>query len=1132
MIVSLMAPAILTISFLFVSPVSANPDFENVVVRGFETAYNYNGDAAAGGPGPWKLYGPDKPEQRPPIMATKRIDGGGAVVAAGFAATCRDTRWNDPLIEDAHLDVLLDNTFQWMVPGATTVLWYGETTEAGVGIDFDVFNDATRCSELISALRDKGYTVDNTVNDTFDNITPDLLALNGDNYDILVLPQMQRGAKATGGNPDELPNGVVETIYDFVKAGGGLLIMDGYDSFGYNYCWVQNKILKRFEMGIYFQSDTIEDTQNHWAGDIFRIYAEVDNTTWIGSAYENATGTKTIGLYINCTLAERRDREVTVDISPGYKAAFPGTAVTYTVSVSSPGWVIPDNINLSVSDNEWPATFPNDLTTIKIENVGRDPKRTTLTVTIPSGAAFGAEDEITVTATSQGDDTVSLDAKCKPTASMRIGPPVEDSYTTQWPQEAGEPLGSYIWMQVGSDKDNNKRSYLKFDLSALNPEKVPPAGTLTIDDIHARLFVHCARISYYSSVGENVQCFAVDNDDWHENEMWWEENEPATVGDALDTTKIFEGDYEFAEDKKANWYSWDVTSYVIEQFKTDPDNIASFCLKAENENLEYPDTFYYYSFDTSNVGESWKHPYLVIGYDVSTSISPDYDGQPGGTLTYDINVRNRGTFADSYTLYLENLWEATLSPDNRIVNLGPMETETRTLTVEIPAGAAIGDNVIILVTAVSDGYPGENDNGTCIARASSHVSAWEDSSSKGRDDQPHHLENSLWGRAGTIYVGHYRDGPERGWLKFDLRAFQAGTIITRANLNLHCHSTYGANVRVYGVGDDSWSEYTINWLNKPSIAIDNALDNRAVIENYKWYSWDVTGFVENQYDGDKIVSFCMVDIGENVAPDHSANFSSKEYDESEENMPYLEILATVPENEVRAYVNPIFQGGLIEDTLTYTITVMNKGTLDDNYDLTVENTRTWSWTLENDNLEVPAGKNRTTWLNVTIPSDGFGTINDITITATSRENSEVYDNIRCLAHRSKATLGLKTLYEVRLNLNALLREDSSELVLKFCTWVGALQDNKVVWSTMPAHLENVIDISHPLHKGVERAELVLTDAEGTEIWTPRILIVGRRALMDRVFGISMEYPSAFPEGRRKLMDEVFDISMMYPSAPP
>jgi hypothetical protein len=277
LIVSLLAPLLMLAG-------TAEAQSE-IVLRGKVAAYGNDLDGVP----PLELYGIG---DRPPIMAVDRI-GSGAVVAAGTAATCRNGRW-----ARYEWDILLDNAFQWMVPGAENVLWYGETA------DYSVYNDADRCSQLIEDLRDNfGYSVDNTVDNVFTEITSGLLAP----YEILVIPQLQLGDNGTGGDPSQLPDTVVQTIRNFVVGGGGLLIMESSDFGGHNYYKVQNKILGDLDFCsldsgfLGFQSDAIYDDTNNW-GDPWQPIVDVDTTTDIGSAYEDETGEDEIGLYSPCSL--------------------------------------------------------------------------------------------------------------------------------------------------------------------------------------------------------------------------------------------------------------------------------------------------------------------------------------------------------------------------------------------------------------------------------------------------------------------------------------------------------------------------------------------------------------------------------------------------------------------------------------------------------------------------------------------------------------------------------------------------------------------------------------------------------------------------------------------------------------
>ena len=99
---------------------------------------------------------------------------------------------------------------------------------------------------------------------------------------------------------------------------------------------------------------------------------------------------------------------VGVSISPSDQSASLGATLEYTVSVINQGNVA-DNYALTVSDNAgWGPTLSDNSLTIPASENGI----TTLTVVIPENALDGIEDNITVTATSQTDNTASDSAGC------------------------------------------------------------------------------------------------------------------------------------------------------------------------------------------------------------------------------------------------------------------------------------------------------------------------------------------------------------------------------------------------------------------------------------------------------------------------------------------------------------------------------------------------------------------------------------------------------------------------------------------------------------------------------------------------------------------------------------------------
>ncbi|MBA7602999.1 hypothetical protein ES703_10099 [subsurface metagenome] len=99
---------------------------------------------------------------------------------------------------------------------------------------------------------------------------------------------------------------------------------------------------------------------------------------------------------------------VGVSISPSDQSASLGATLEYTVSVINQGNVA-DNYALTVSDNAgWGPTLSDNSLTIPAGENGS----ATLTVVIPENALDDAEDNITVTATSQTDNTASASASC------------------------------------------------------------------------------------------------------------------------------------------------------------------------------------------------------------------------------------------------------------------------------------------------------------------------------------------------------------------------------------------------------------------------------------------------------------------------------------------------------------------------------------------------------------------------------------------------------------------------------------------------------------------------------------------------------------------------------------------------
>lgn len=89
-----------------------------------------------------------------------------------------------------------------------------------------------------------------------------------------------------------------------------------------------------------------------------------------------------------------------------------------------------------------------------------------------------------------------------------------------------------------------------------------------------------------------------------------------------------------------------------------------------------------------------------------------------------------------------------------------------------------------------------------------------------------------------------------------------------------------------GVDNDTWSEDTITWNNQP--AYGSVLDNVTLTREARdtWRSWDVASFVQGEFAGDEVASFCLKAAVEDAKGWY--RFRSKEYDDATVR-PYLEV---------------------------------------------------------------------------------------------------------------------------------------------------------------------------------------------------------------------------------------------------
>jgi len=162
-------------------------------------------------------------------------------------------------------------------------------------------------------------------------------------------------------------------------------------------------------IGILENSVSLEPGEN-WTGQLWVVVngpgSTTDNlTVTTTSLIDNTITTSAIGQ----AQAVVAPFDVRISISPSQNQGVNGQTVTFTVTVKNMG-INTDNYDLTVIDNDnWRPTLDNN----RFEDVLSGDNRTTmLRVSIPGDAPPSTYDNITVTATSQGDPEMEKNASC------------------------------------------------------------------------------------------------------------------------------------------------------------------------------------------------------------------------------------------------------------------------------------------------------------------------------------------------------------------------------------------------------------------------------------------------------------------------------------------------------------------------------------------------------------------------------------------------------------------------------------------------------------------------------------------------------------------------------------------------
>jgi len=660
-------------------------------------------------------------------------------------------------------------------------------------------------------------------------------------------------------------------------------------------------------------------------------------------------------------------RGVDVSISPDNQSGVPCTTLNYLVTVKNTGNMGKDNYNLTKGDN---AGWGGDITldNIRLENIPENENRTTwLRVHIPENAIGCTRDNITVTATSQGDNTKSDNASCiAHTEIVRgVNVSISPSYRENLPGE--NLIYSVIVKNTGNiavtyalENSDNAGWLLRLENTSF---AIPPFEnrttklTVTIPENALPCTNDNIRVIATSQENENVRaennCIAhvavfrgvkVSISPSYDNGL---PKENLTYEVRVTNTGNIKDNYDLTVDDSAD-PSWNprlsenrldnvqpsenrtiLLSVVV---PTDVAGCTIDNIRVTATSMENP--------DVENSENCQAHARILRRIEVS--ISPgESSGPPGETLKYTVTVKNTGNVADNYTLIVsDNIlpsWNPTLDNVN-FYNVGLGENRQTTLRVTIPEGAENCTRDNVMVTAISKADNVVENSNSCVAHA-------------------------LIIRGVEVSISpSYQSGVPKSTLSYTITIKNTGNIEDNYILTVN--------------DNENWNPTLDNaWLVVPRNDNGTTMLRVTIPENAMPCTGDnITVTATSVPDGVSAENSCIA---------HAA----------------------LPVG-VEVSISPPYKEGLLGTALNYIVTVKNLGGLEDNYDLTVSDILGWPLELsENLLTNIPPDKSENVALTVTVPENAIACTRDnITVTATSQADNTIKNSASCIAH----ALGIKT----------------------------------------------------------------------------------------------------------------------------
>jgi len=316
---------------------------------------------------------------------------------------------------------------------------------------------------------------------------------------------------------------------------------------------------------------------------------------------------------------------------------------------------------------------------------------------------------------------------------------------------------------------------------------------------------------------------------------------------------------------------------------------------------------------------------------------------PGENVTFRVTVTNTGGMADNYVLTKRDNAGWGPTLSENLVNVENKENRTVTLTVTIPTGAENRTCDNVIVTATSQTDNTVENSASCTARV-------------------------MIVRGIEVQVTpKVQENVRRENVAFTIKVVNTGNAADNFNL--------------------SWSD-TENWGGNISL-LENVLRIRG---------------------GDENTTTLRVHIPENAVPSTEDNITvtaTSRTDNTIKDNDSCIVCVTIARG-VRISISPGENSAFPGRNVTFTVTVTNTGDNADNYVLYASDNLRWGLSLADNSVQnVAPGGSRTTKLTVSIPENAApDTRDNVTVTATSRENEKVTDNATCIAHSTAITRGV------------------------------------------------------------------------------------------------------------------------------